>query len=78
MMAKTITVRIDDTVYDIFRKAADGQKRTISNYVEYATLQYTVSEAVVDDSEMEEIAGFEKDIRKGLSDIDAGRYTVIG
>jgi len=76
-MAKTITVRIDDTVYDIFKKAADGQKRTISNYVEYATLQYTVSEAVVDDSEMEEISGFEKDIRKGLQDITAGRYRII-
>lgn len=39
-MPKTITVRIDDTVYDIFKKAAEGQKRTISNYIEYATLNY--------------------------------------
>ena len=59
-MPKTITVRIDDEIYDIFKKAADGQKRTISNYLEYATLNYTVNETVVDDDEMNEIKILEK------------------
>ena len=77
-MPKTITVRIDDSVYDIFKKAADGQKRTISNYLEYATLNYIVNETVVDDTEMSEILSFSKDIKKGLRDISAGRYKVIG
>jgi predicted transcriptional regulator len=77
MMAKTITVRIDDEIYDIFKKAADGQKRTISNYLEYATLNYTLNETVVDDIEMREILSFSKDIEKGLNDISAGRYKVI-
>ncbi|HHU36803.1 MAG TPA: CopG family transcriptional regulator [Treponema sp.] len=77
-MAKTITVRIDEHVYDIFKKAADGQKRTISNYIEYATLNYTVNDAIVDDVEMNEILTNEKDIKKGLSDISAGRYKIIG
>jgi len=77
-MPKTITVRIDDTVYDIFKKAADGQKRTISNYLEYAALNYTVHETIVDDAEMAEILAFEKDIKRGLSDISAGRYKIIG
>lgn len=77
-MSKTITVRIDDTVYDIFKKAADGQKRTISNYLEFATLNYIVSETVVDDSEMNEILSFSKDINNGINDISAGRYKIIG
>ena len=77
-MAKTITVRVDDTTYDIFKKAADGQKRTISNYIEYATLNYTLDELTVDDREMNEILSFEKDIKKGLSDISAGRYKIVG
>ena len=77
-MPKTITVRIEDNIYDIFKKAADGQKRTISNYLEFATLNYTVNETIVDDTEMAEILAFEKDIKKGLSDISAGRYKVIG
>ena len=76
-MAKTITVRIDDSTYDIFKLAADGQKRTISNYLEYATLNYTMNETVVDDTEMDEILKYEKDIKKGLSDISAGRYRII-
>lgn len=77
-MAKTITIRLDEATYDIFKLAADGQKRTISNYLEYAALNYTLNETVVDDLEMEEILGFEKDIKKGLSDISAGRYRIIG
>ena len=76
-MARTITVRIDDSTYDIFKLAADGQKRTISNYLEYATLNYTMNEILVDDMEMNEILKYEKDIKKGLSDISAGRYRII-
>jgi predicted transcriptional regulator len=77
-MAKTITIRLDDNVYEMFKKAAEGQKRTISNYLEYATLNFTVNETVVDDIEMAEILSFDKDIKKGISDISAGRYKVIG
>ena len=76
-MAKTITVRIDDSTYNIFKLAAAGQKRTISNYLEYATLNYTMNETIVDDTEMNEILKYEKDIKKGLSDISAGRYRII-
>ena len=50
-MTRTITVRIDDSTYDIFKLAADGKKRTISNYLEYATRNYTMNETVVDDIE---------------------------
>ena len=77
-MAKTITVRLDDTVYYMFKKAAEGQKRTISNYIEYATLNYKVNETLVDDAEMTEIMEHTEDIKKGLSDISAGRYKIIG
>ena len=76
-MSKTITVRLDETSYDIFKKAADGQKRTISNYLEYAALNFTVNESIVDDEEMKEILTFEKDLKKGLKDISEGRYKVI-
>ena len=76
-MAKTITVRLEETTYDIFKKAAEGQKRTISNYLEYAALNFTVNESIVDDEEMKEILTFEKDLKKGLKDISAGRYKVI-
>lgn len=77
-MPKTITLRVDDDVYEIFKKAADGQRRTISNYLEFASLNYTVNESIVDDEEMQEILNYEKNIKKGLSDIIAGRYKIVG
>jgi len=76
-MAKTVTVRVDDDIYNIFKKAADGQRRTISNYIEYATLNYTINESVVDDEEMNEILACSTDIEKGIKDISAGRYKII-
>ena len=76
-MAKTVTVRVDDDIYKIFKKAADGQRRTISNYIEYATLNYTINESVVDDEEMNEILACSTDIEKGIKDISAGRYKII-
>jgi len=76
-MAKTVTVRVDDDIYNIFKKAADGQRRTISNYIEYATLNYTINESVVDDEEMNEILTCSTDIEKGIKDISAGRYKII-
>lgn len=54
-MAKTITLKVDDNVYDIFKKAAEGSRRTISNFLEYATINYIFSDTVVDDNEMDEM-----------------------
>jgi len=54
-MSKTITIRVDDSTYDIFKKAADGDRRTISNFVEFATLSYVTNEIHVSDQEMNEI-----------------------
>jgi uncharacterized protein (DUF1778 family) len=76
-MQKTITVRLDEDTYTIIKKAADGEKRTISNFMEVAALNYIVTQTLVDDDEMKEILRFEEDLKKGLSDIKAGRYTLI-
>jgi len=76
-MAKTVTVRVDDEIYKNFKKAADGQRRTISNYIEYATLNYTINESVVDDEEMNEILAGSIDIERGIEDISSGRYRII-
>jgi uncharacterized protein (DUF1778 family) len=77
-MSKTITMRMDENIYDLFKKAADGQKRTISNFIEYAAMNYVLTDSFVDDNEMKEILEFENDLKKGLSDIDNGRYKIIG
>ena len=77
-MAKTITLRVDDNVYNTLKRAADGDRRTISNYIEYATINYVFNNNISDDEEMKEITFFEKDMDKGLEDIKKGRYKIIG
>ena len=54
-MAKTITLRIDDETYELIKKAASGERRSISNFIEYATVSYLSEESFVSDKEMEEI-----------------------
>ena len=59
-MGKTITIRIDDDTYNLIKKAASGQKRSISNFIEYATMAYLTDDSFVSDEEMAEILGNEK------------------
>ena len=78
-MAKTVTVRMDDKIYDLIRKAADGERRSISNFLEYAALRYLTDEISVSDEEMDDIlsdAALAASLRQGLEDAQAGRYRV--
>jgi len=77
-MAKTITLRVDDNIYNTLKRAADGDRRTISNYIEYATMNYIFNSNVVDDIEMNETLFFGKDMKKAIEDIKKGRYKIIG
>jgi predicted transcriptional regulator len=77
-MAKTITLRVDDGIYNTLKRAADGDRRTISNFIEYAAINYIFSNNTVDGNEMNEILSFEKDLKKGLDDIKKGRYKIVG
>jgi len=76
-MAKTITLRVDDSIYNTVKRAADGDRRPISNFIEYATINYIFNNSIVDDNEMKEIMFFKKDIKKGIADVEKGRYKII-
>ena len=77
-MAKTITLRVEDNIYNTLKRAADGDRRSISNFIEFATINYILENSTVEDTEMNEILFFEKDLKKGLDDIKKGRYKTIG
>jgi uncharacterized protein (DUF1778 family) len=77
-MTKTITLRVDETVYKTLKRAADGDRRTISNFLEHAAINYVFNNNVVDDGEMKETMFFEKDMNSGLEDIEKGQYKIIG
>jgi len=77
---KTITLRIEDDLYNMFKTAANGEKRTLSNFIEYAAQNYLSDEAFVSDGEMDEIFSDKKlisSIKKGKEDIKKGRFKIV-
>jgi uncharacterized protein (DUF1778 family) len=79
-MSKTITLRVNNDVYQMIKTAADGQRRNISNFIEFATLQYLTSATYVDDAEMELILNDSElvaNLRQGLEDSKKGDYTIV-
>ena len=79
-MAKTITLRLDDKTYNLIRSAATGSRRSISNFIEYATVAYLAEDSFVSDSEMAEILAdtdLVAELEQGREDIADQRYTVV-
>ena len=70
-MSKTVTLRLDDNIYHMFRSLAKSDNRPLSNYIETAALRFVESSDFVDEFEMEEIrenADLNRSIKRGLKD----------
>jgi len=79
-MAKTITIKVNNDVYEMFEKAAKGDKRSIPNFIEYATLAYLTNDIYVSDNEMKEIlnnSSLIKGLENGLTNIKEGKYKIV-
>jgi len=79
-MAKTITIRIDDDTYNMIKTAAEGERRSISNFIEYATITYLTEESFVSEKEMQDILEDEeilKTLHKGRREIEEGKYNIV-
>lgn len=77
---KTVTMRVDDPIYDMIKLAADGQKRNLSNFIEFATLQYLTSSQFVENDEMTEILEDKelvKNLINGLEECKKGDYKIV-
>jgi len=64
----------------MIKSAAEGERRTISNFIEYATIHYVLGEYYVDDIEMEEIRKDKvlvKNLMSASEKIAKGRYKVV-
>ena len=73
-------MRVDDSIYDMIKLAAEGQKRNLSNFIEFATMQYLTSSQFVDNDEMSEIMNDKelvKNLMDGLNDFKNGDYTIV-
>jgi len=77
---KTVTMRVDDSVYDMIKLAAEGQRRNLSNFIEFATMQYLTSSQFVDSEEMQEITNDKELVQNlinGLEDFKNGDYKIV-
>jgi len=54
-MSKTVTLRLNDETYEIFKAAASAQNRPLSNMIETAALARIREEQFVDEREMADI-----------------------
>ncbi len=70
-MSKTVTLRLSEDTYGIFRRYAEGDNRPLSNFIETATKRYIEENEFVDEFEMAEIRSHEslnQSIQKGHRD----------
>ena len=75
-MTKTVTLRLDERVYERFRTFAERDNRTLSNFIETAALRFIESEQFADEFEMEEIKfnkSLNQSLKSGLADVKAKR-----
>ena len=77
---KTLTLRVEDSIYQMIKSAAEGQKRNISNFIEFATVQYLTSAQYVDQDEMHEILDDNEliqNLRSGMKELENGEYSLV-
>ncbi len=75
-MSKTVTLRLDESVYGKLRSWAERDNRALSNFIETAALRFIEEHEVVDEFEMAEIEGnkaLNASLKKGLKDAKAGK-----
>jgi len=75
-MSKTVTIRLDDERYELFKKFAEMDNRAISNFIETATARYIEEIKYVDEFEMTEINSNEelqKSLKRGRTDVKENR-----
>lgn len=75
-MSKTVTLRLDESVYHRFRAMAERDNRPLSNFIETAVLRYLEREEYVDEFELEEIranSNLNASLKRGTADAKARR-----
>lgn len=80
-MSKTVTVRLDEEQYKLFKKFADMDNRAISNFIVTATSRYIEEISYVDEFEMAEIDSnreLEQSLERGRADVTENRRRCIG
>jgi len=75
-MSKTITLRLKDDKYNLFKKFAESENRPLSNFIETATNRFIENQLEVDEFEMLEIESnkvLQESIARGIADSKKGK-----
>ena len=78
-MAKVVTLRLDDEIYNTFKTIADQENRPLSNFIETAAMRYINEIEFVDEFEMAEINSntvLKDSMKRGIKDYKkrSGRF----
>ena len=80
-MPKTVTLRLDDDVYESLLNHSEAEKRPLSNYIEMAAMEYPRFQEFTDDEEMLDILSNQnlmKRIKKGSKEAKKRKGRIVG
>ncbi len=80
-MSRTITLRLKDSVYNLLRRLAEQDNRTLSNFIETSTLRYIEEHEYADEYEMAEIRNnqeLNRSLKRGLKDAKLKKGRFVG
>ena len=75
-MSKTVTLRLNDKIYNLFRNLAESENRSLSNFIETSVLRFIENSQFVDEFEMAEIQSnqdLNRSLKRALKDVKAQR-----
>ncbi len=75
-MSKTVTLRLNEQIYNKFKGLARQDNRSLSNFIETSVLRYIEEIEYADEFEMAEIDGNEelkRSLKEGIGDAEAKR-----
>ena len=79
-MSKTVTLRLNDKIYRLFRNLAESENRPLSNFIETSVLRFIEHNQYVDEFELAEIQSnqeLNKSLKRALKDSKARRGRFI-
>ena len=80
-MSRTITLRLKESVYNLLRRLAEQDNRTLSNFIETSTLRYIEEHEYADEYEMAEIRNnqeLSKSLKRGLKNAKLKKGRFVG
>ncbi len=77
-MSKTVTLRLNENIYELFRSLAESDNRTLSNFIETSALRYIEEHEY--DYEMDEIREnqqLNRSLKRALKDMKSQKGNFV-